>query len=79
MTKSNYLLGLHAGTRVAIGEQKHAIARVRELHGSPVVWITPDEVAALIAGLEAIKTAKSLWPDAEIIRLYPKELPTGDP
>jgi len=36
-------------------------------------------VAALVAGLEAIKTAKSLWPDAEIIRLYPKELPTGDP
>ena len=68
-----YLLGFHAGTRVAIGEQKHAIARVRELHGDQVVWITPDEVAALIAGLEAIKVAKSLWPDAEIIRLYPKE------
>ena len=74
-----YLLGFHGGTRIAIGEQKHAIARVRELHGAPVIWITPDEVAALVAGLEAIKTAKSMWPDAEIIRLYPKELPTGDP
>ena len=68
-----YLLGFHAGTRVAIGEQKHAIARVRELHGTPVIWITPDEVAALVAGLEAIKTAKSLWPDATTIRLYPNE------
>ncbi|MEI7605883.1 MAG: hypothetical protein WCJ64_00730 [Rhodospirillaceae bacterium] len=74
-----YLLGFHGGTRIAIGEQKHAMARVRELHGAPVIWITPDEVAALVAGLEAIKGAKSLWPDAEIIRLYPKELPTGDP
>ncbi len=68
-----YVLGFHAGTRVAIGEQKHAIARVRELHGTPVIWITPDEVAALVAGLEAIKTAKSLWPDAETIRLYPNQ------
>jgi hypothetical protein len=75
-----YLLGLHAatGTRVAIGDQKHAIARVRDLHGDQVVWITPDEVAALIAGLEAIKVAKSLWPDAEIIQLYPKEPAKSD-
>ena len=68
-----YLLGFHGGTRVAIGEQKHAIARVRNLHGDQVVWITPDEVAALVAGMETLKAAKSLWPDAEIIRLYPKE------
>ena len=74
-----YLLGFHGGVRVAIGEQKHAIARVRELHGAPVIWITPDEVAALVAGLEAFKGAKCLWPDAEIIRLYPKEPATGDP
>ncbi len=68
-----YQLGFHAGTRVAIGEQKHAVSRVRDLHGNPVIWITPDEVAALVAGVEAIKTAKSLWPDAETIRLYPRE------
>jgi len=70
-----YLLGIHGGTgtRVAIGEQLHAIARVREIHGDQVIWITPDEVAALVAGLEALKAAKALWPDAEIIRLYPKE------
>lgn len=39
-----YLLGFHGGTgtRVAIGEQKHAIVRVREIHGDKVVWITPD-------------------------------------
>ena len=68
-----YLLGDHAGTRVAIGEQTHAIARVRDLYGARVIWITPDEVAALVAGLEAFKTAKALWPDAETIRLYPGE------
>ena len=54
-----YLLGFHAGTRIAIGEQRHAIARVRELHGAPVIWITPDEVAALVAGLEAIKPRRT--------------------
>jgi hypothetical protein len=70
-----YLLGFHGatGTRVAIGEQKHAIARVRELHGDKVVWITPDEVAALVGGMELLKAAKGVFPDAEVINLYPNE------
>ena len=70
-----YLLGFHprTGTRVAIGEQKHAIARVRELHGDKVVWITPDEVAAMVGGMEAIKAVKGVFPDAEVINLYPAE------
>jgi len=69
------LLGFHAttGTRVAIGEQKHAIARVRELHGDKVIWITPDEVAALVDGMELLKAAKGVFPDAEVINLYPNE------
>jgi hypothetical protein len=75
-----YLLGFHSGTgtRVAIGEQKHAIARVRELHGDKVIWITPDEVAALVGGMELLKAAKGVFPDAEIINLYPNEPAQGD-
>ena len=70
-----YLLGLHGatGTKVAIGEQKHAIARVRDLHGDKVIWITPDEVAALVGGMELLKAAKGVFPDAEIINTYPVE------
>ena len=70
-----YLLGFHGatGTKVAIGEQKHAIARVRELHGDKVIWITPDEVAALVGGMELLKAAKGVFPDAEVINLYPNE------
>ena len=70
-----YVLGIHAatGTKVAIGEQKHAIERVRELHGDKVIWITPDEVAALISGMELLKAAKGVFPDAEVINFYPGE------
>ena len=75
-----YLLGFHGttGTRVAIGEQKHAIARVRELHGDKVIWITPDEVAALVGGMELLKAAKDVFPDAEVINLYSNEPAQGD-
>jgi hypothetical protein len=75
-----YLLGFHdgTGTRVAIGEQKYAIARVRELHGGKVIWITPDEVAALVGGMELLKAAKGVFPDAEVINLYPNEPAQGD-
>ena len=75
-----YLLGFHGatGTKVAIGEQKHAIARVRELHGDKVIWITPDEVAALVGGMELLKAAKGVFPNAEIINLYPNEPAQGD-
>ncbi len=69
-----YLIGRHlSGVVVAIGDNRHAVARVRTVHGDQVVWVTPDEVAALIAGLETIKALKGLWPGAEIIRLYPTE------
>jgi len=73
-----YLLGLHpaTGTKVAIGSAKHAIDRVRQVHGEDVIWMTPDEVAAMVAGLESLKgiqAVKNLWPDAEVIRLYRDE------
>jgi hypothetical protein len=47
-----------------------AAERVRELHGATVIWITPDEVAAIMANLEAFKpiaTIKRLFPGAEIL------------
>jgi hypothetical protein len=65
-----YLLGQdpRSGFRVAIGEQKAAAGRVREL--ATVVWITPDEVATILANLEAfrpITAIKRLFPGAEIL------------
>lgn len=68
-----YMLGKANGWTVAIGEQKAAIARVRDLHGEKVVWITPDEVAALVGGMQGLAQVKEVWPDAEIIQLYPGE------
>jgi hypothetical protein len=66
-TFQSYLLGqdMRIGFRVAIGQQKAAAHRVRKLHGETVVWITPDEVAAIVANLEAFK------PIAVIKRLFP--------
>jgi hypothetical protein len=53
---------------------------VRELHGESVSWITPDEVAALLANVEAFKPVaaiKRLFPGAEILDLRPGD-PKGD-
>jgi hypothetical protein len=70
-----YMLGQSHGTTVAIGAQRSASARVRELHGDRVVWLTPDEVAAMFAGLQDVAKVKALWPGAEIVRVerYPDE------
>jgi putative transposase len=54
--------------------QRPTAERVRELHGQPVVWITPDEVAAIVANLEAfrpIAAIKRLFPGAEILGVRP--------
>lgn len=61
------------GCRVAIGTQKAALARVRELHGQDVIWITPDEVACLMASVEKFKfvgAVRQLFPGAEVVRRY---------
>ncbi len=76
-----YLLGYDArtGVRVAIGQQKAAAQRVRELYGDKVVWMTPDEVAAVLANIEAFKpiaAIKRLFPGAEIFDVQPG--PTGE-
>ena len=59
---------IRAPACVVIGQQK-AAAR-RELSGKAVIWITPDEVAAVLANLEASKpiaAVKTLFPGAEIL------------
>jgi hypothetical protein len=70
-----YLLGqdIRSGFRIAIGQQKAAAARVRELHGDMVVWITPDEAAAVLAHVEAFKpivAMKRLFPGAEMVAVH---------
>ncbi len=72
-----YLLGTcpKTGLRVAIGDQTAAMDRVREIHGQKVVWMTPNEVATLLAGTQAIAAIKQAFPGAEVIDLYRKEEP----
>ena len=65
-----YMIGEdpRTGFRVIIGQQR-AAAR-RELNGKAVIWITPDEVAAVLANLEAFKpiaAVKTFFPGAEIL------------
>ena len=77
-----YVLGFdeQTGVRVAIGHQRAAAERVAELHGASVVWMSADEVAGLLAGVEAFKTAaavKRLWPGS-VIERYPDEPAKGD-
>jgi hypothetical protein len=73
-----YMLGtdLVTGLKVAIGQQKAAINRVREIHGQDVLWLTPDECARMLAGVESFKfvgAVKKLFPGAEIIDRYESE------
>jgi hypothetical protein len=70
-----YMLGSDptTGLKVAVGMSKASIPRVTELHGQDVVWVTPDEVAALMASVEAFRFAhavKQKWPAAEMVRRY---------
>lgn len=79
----SYMLGSdpRTGYRVAIGHMKAAADRVAEVHGQSVVWISPDEVAALMAGMEGFKqlaAVKQLFPGAEVIDVRPGEPAKGD-
>jgi hypothetical protein len=78
-----YMLGsdLVTGLKVAIGQQKAAVARVREIHGEKVLWVSPDEVARMLAGIESFKfvgAVKKLFPGAEIIDRYEEEGAHGE-
>jgi hypothetical protein len=72
-----YLLGqdVRTGFRVAIGQQKAAAQRVRELYGDAVVWITPDEIASILGNIEAFKPVaaiKRLFPGANLVDVRPE-------
>lgn len=74
-----YMLGSdpRSGFRIAVGHQKAAAGRVAEVHGKTVVWMSVDEVAAIMAGLEGFKqiaAVKQFFPGAEVLDLRP-----GDP
>lgn len=70
-----YLLGVcpRTGTKVAIGDQIAARARVREVNGDAVIWMTPHECASLLASQQVVASLKELFPGAELIDLYPHE------
>lgn len=77
-----YMIGqdMATGTKVAVGFNRSCINRVRELHGERVVWVTPDEVASMFAGMQTVAKVKQLWPGAEIERIdrYEDEPAKGD-
>lgn len=73
-----YQLGRDAasGLVVAIGDQRAAADRVREIHGERVVWVTPDECARMLASIESFKfvgAVKQFFPGAELIDRYPDQ------
>lgn len=62
-----------SGARVAISAQRSAEARVRERYGDGVIFLTPDEVAAMAAQLQPVGTVKALWPGAEVTAVSQKK------
>lgn len=78
-----YILGRdpRTGFQVAIGHQRAAADRVADIHGQAAVWITPDEVAAVLAGLEGFKalaSIKRMFPGAEVVDIRPREPAKAD-
>lgn len=78
-----YVIGSDTATgyRVAIGNQRAAAARVAEIHGSKVAWYSADEIAALLARMEGLKTLsaiKTIWPGSEILDMYPDKPAKAD-
>lgn len=74
----SYLLGTcpTTGFKVAIGNNKGSVERVRNLHGEDVVWLSPDEVATLMASSQAFMTVaaiKKKFPGAEVVERYAGE------
>jgi hypothetical protein len=72
-----YMVGLdgRSGFRVAIGQQKATATRVRQI-GEDAVWITPDEVALILANLESFKplaAIRRMFPGGEILDVRPSD------
>lgn len=57
------------GLRVAIGDQRAAEARLDE----GMIFLTPDEVATLVAGQRDLMSVKAAFPGCEIVDLHPTE------
>jgi predicted exporter len=57
------------GTKLVIGQCKQSIARVQSIEGSRAIFMTPDELAVIVAGLDIIAQAKTLFPDAEVVEM----------
>lgn len=55
------------GMKVVISAQRAVEGRARDLYGDAAVFLTPDEIAAMFAGLQNIAKVKSLWPGAEVV------------
>ena len=73
-----YVLGYdyRTGFRVAVGHLAAPADRAVLVEGKPVVFVTPDEVAALLAGIEGIKgiaAIKQMFPGAEVVDVHPGE------
>jgi hypothetical protein len=68
-----------SGMRVAISDQRASEATVRERYGDGVIFLTPDEVAAMATTLQRVGVVKALWPGAEVLRVTKKEPPEGGP
>lgn len=70
-----YVVGFDArtGLYVAIGEQKACGARVREVHGERAIFLSPDEVAGLVASVNGLAMLKQIFPGAEIIDRHPDQ------
>lgn len=70
-----YMLGadVATGLRVAVGVQKAAATRAAEIHDA--IWVTPDEIAAIMASapFTAIAETKRLFPGAELVEFRKTE------
>lgn len=66
----SYLTGWDPNTNtvVVIANCSGSGARAQVAAGQKIVCVTPDEVAKIVAGLNIIVEAKSLFPDAEVIK-----------
>ena len=62
-----------SGMRVAISDQRASEATVRDLYGDGVIFLTPDEVAAMATTLQQVRTVKALWPGAEVVAVETKK------
>jgi hypothetical protein len=64
-----YLIGVSDDVTVAIGDARAAVDRVKERFGRDVVFVTPDEVAEMLAKLPALSEVKRVFSGAEIVEI----------